>query len=197
MTMKLPSTIFNRQVLTVKTWWNRLAKREQTMVAGLLIGISALFFFSLVVSPLFDTKHRLEKSIAVKQQELQTIKSLQREYQLLQQHSGDMQQRLLQRSPNFTLFSFIEQQAARAGVKDQINYIKPGKTTSDTSLIESRVDMKLQQVTLEKLVNFLQGVESREHVVFIARISIQQYGKGEGYLNAVLQILTYTVQAEK
>ena len=195
--MKLPSTIFNRQVLTVKTWWNRLAKREQTMVAGLLIGISALFFFSLVVSPLFDTKHRLEKSIAVKQQELQTIKSLQREYQLLQQHSGDMQQRLLQRSPNFTLFSFIEQQAARAGVKDQINYIKPGKTTSDTSLIESRVDMKLQQVTLEKLVNFLQGVESRENVVFIARISIQQNGKGEGYLNAVLQLLTYTVKAQK
>ena len=195
--MKLPSTLFERQILTAKTKWSRLAKREQIMVAGLLIGICALFFFSLVVSPLLDTKHRLEKSIAVKQKELQTIKTLQQEYQLLQQHSGDVHQRLLARSPNFTLFSFIEQQAAQAGVKEQINYIKPGKTNSDTSLIESRVDMKLQQVTLEKLVNFLQGVESRENVVFIARISIQQNGKGEGYLNAVLQLLTYTVKAQK
>ena len=55
----------------------------------------------------------------------------------------------------------------------------------------SRVDMKLQRITLADLVNFLKGVESAKDVVFINRISIQEHGKDEGYLNTVIQIITF------
>jgi len=64
-------------------------------------------------------------------------------------------------------------------------------------LQESRVDMKLQQITLENLVNFLKDIESFTKVVSVSRISIQEYGKEEGYLNAVIQIVTFTQQEAK
>lgn len=168
-----------------------MAKREQLMVGSLIAGIAALLFFSLVFSPLLESRKRLQKSLLKKQVELQEIRTLQKEYQSLQHQSGDTLQRLTQRPENFTLFSFIEQQATLAEIKQKINYIRPSNVESDGPLHESRVDMKLQQITLENLVNFLKGVESPENVVYTSRISIQEHGKGENYLNAVIQIVTY------
>jgi len=194
--MKFPRPAFNIQPILEKTGWKRMAKREQLMVGSLIAGIAALLFFSLVFSPLLDSRKRLQKSVIKKQVELQEIRTLQKEYHSLQHQSGDTLQRLTQRPESFTLFSFIEQQATLAGIKQKIGYIKPSNVESDGPLHESRVDMKLQQITLENLVNFLKGVESPENVVYTSRISIQEHGKGEGYLNAVIQIVTYD-QGEK
>lgn len=179
------------QRLIDKTGWKRMARREKLMVGGLIIMATALLFFSLIVSPLFDSRQRLQKSIAQKQVELLKIRDLQKEYQLLQHTSGDIQKRLATRSANFTLFAFIEQQANAAGIKQQINYLKPSEVESTGPLRESRVDMKLQKITLKDLVKFLEGVESYEKVVSVNRISIQEHGKEQGYLNAVLQIVTF------
>ena len=189
--MNLPRPAFNIQLLLEKTGWKRMAKREQLMVGSLIAGIAALLFFSLVFSPLLESRKRLQKSLVKKQVELQEIRTLRKEYQSLQHQSGDTLQRLEQRPANFTLFSFIEQQATLANIKDKIGYIKPGNVESDGPLRESRVDMKLQQISLKNLVDFLKGVESPENVVYTSRISIQEHGKGEGYLNAVIQIVTY------
>ena len=179
------------QLLIDKTGWKRMARREKLMVGGLIIMATALLFFSLIVSPLFDSRQRLQKSLAQKQVELQKIRDLQNEYQILQHTSGDIQKRLATRSANFTLFAFIEQQANAAGIKQQINYLKPSEVESTGPLRESRVDMKLQKITLKDLVKFLKGVESYEKVVSVNRISIQEHGKEQGYLNAVLQIVTF------
>ncbi len=168
-----------------------MAKREQIMVGGLIAGVIALLFFTLVFSPMLESRQRLQKSVLKKQMQLQEIHALQKEYQSLQHQSGDIQQRLKKRSANFTLFSFIEKQASLAGIKQQIAYIKPSNVESVGPLLESRVDMKLQQITLKNLVAFLKGVESPDNVVSISRISIQEHGKGEGHLNAVIQIVTF------
>jgi general secretion pathway protein M len=183
---------FNLQPILEKTGWNRMAKREQIMVGSLITVLTGLLFFSLVFSPLLESRQRLQKSLLKKQVELQKIHELQNEYQSLQQQAGDTQQRLTKRPVGFTLFSFIEQQATAAGIRQHINYIKPSNVASDGPLHESRVDMKLQQITLENLVTFLQGVESPENVVSISRISVQEHGKGQGTLDSVIQIVTYT-----
>jgi len=148
-------------------------------------------------TPLLASRQRLQNSIAKKQTELQEIQQLEKEYQALQLHSGDIQERLKKRPPTFTLFSFVEKQATIAGIKEKINYIKPSTVEGDGPLQESRVDMKLQQITLENLVNFLKDIESFTKVVSVSRISIQEYGKEEGYLNAVIQIVTFTQQEAK
>ncbi|MCF8055899.1 MAG: type II secretion system protein M [Desulfocapsa sp.] len=189
----MSTTVFTKklQSLLDKSGWQRMAKREKLMVGGLIVMVTALLFFSLIVSPLLDSRQLLQKSLAQKQVELQKIRDLQKEYQVLQHTSGDIQERLKKRPEKFTLFAFIEQQATAAGIKQQINYLKPSEVESKGPLRESRVDMKLQKITLADLVKFLEGVESYEKVVSVSRISIQEYGKEEGYLNAVLQIVTF------
>ncbi|MBU1140069.1 MAG: type II secretion system protein M [Proteobacteria bacterium] len=179
------------QTLIDKTGWDRMAKREKIMICALVLFATALLIFHFIFSPILDSRQRLQKSLINKKVELQKIRTLQKEYQALQYQTGDIQERITNRPKTFTLFSFIEQQATAAKIKEQISYLKPSEVEGDGPLNESRVDMKLQRITLADLVNFLKGVESRNNAVFINRISIQEHGKDEGYVNAVIQIITF------
>lgn len=189
--MRLPPFSSIPQLLIAKTGWQRLAKREKLMVGGLSAVVFALLFFHFIFSPLLDSRSRLQNSLLKKQTELQEMHKLQKEYQLLQLKSGDIQDRIAKREKNFTLFSFIEQQATTAKIKEKIKYLKPSKVEGKGPLLESRVDMKLEEISLESLVRFLKGVESEKNAVFISRISIQEHGKEEGSLNAVIQVITF------
>lgn len=177
--------------LIEKTGWSRMARREKLLISALLVFAGCLLLFHFLFAPLLDSRQRLQKSLSNKRVELQEIRNLQKEYQSLQHQTGNIQERITKRPKTFTLFSFIEQQAAVAKIKEQISYLKPSEIEGDGPLNESRVDMKLQRINLADLVNFLKGLESPKDVVFINRISIQEHGKDEGYVNAVIQIITF------
>jgi len=185
------------QTLLEKFGWNRMAKREQIMVGGLAAIVIALFFFSFILSPVLDNRQKLQNSVIKKQAELQEIKKLQKQYRSLESQNGDIKKRLATRSKSFSLFSFIEQQATTSGIKPQIQYLKPSAVESDGPLKETRVDMKLEKISLADLVKFLQGVESKENVVSVSRISIQESGQDKGYVNAVILLATFRVREEQ
>lgn len=179
------------QALLEKSGWNRMAKREQLMLTGMIATVSALLLFHFLFSPLLDSRQRLQKSLIKKNIELQEIRDMQQEYQALRLQSGDIQERINKRAKDFTLFSYIEKQATVANVKKTIKYLKPSEVEKEGTLNESRVDMKLQRISTANLVGFLKGLESDKNVVFINRLSIQEHGKDQGYLNVVIQVITF------
>jgi general secretion pathway protein M len=190
-TMTLSSLPTLLQPLIEKIGWDRMLKREKLMLGGLILFTVSILLFHFLFSPLLESRKRLNNSIGIKKTDLLQIHDLQKEYQALQHQTGDIQERISKRPKDFTLFAFIELQAAKAKIKEQISYLKPSEIKGDSPLKESRVDMKLQRINLDDLVNFLKGLESPKDVVFINRISIQEHGKDEGYINAVIQIITF------
>jgi general secretion pathway protein M len=175
-----------------KSGLNKLDKREKkALTAGVLFLVCfALFHFAL--SPLLQARQQTAKVLIKKEEELKQIRLLQEEYRKLQHQAVDIQGRLQQRNPAFTLFSFVEERATKAQVKEKINSMTPSTSEGEGPFQESRVDLKLEQISLTQLVEFLQQVESQENVVMIKRISIQENSKEEGVLDAVMQIITFT-----
>ena len=194
--MKISLSSINCQPLLEKFGWNRMARREQIMVGGLAVLVVAMLVFQLIFSPLLNSRQRLQKSVEKKQHELQQIHELQKQYRDLENKNGDIRKRLNTRPKTFSLFSFIEQQANSSGIKEKIEYLKPSKVEGEGPLEESRVDMKLEKITLSKLVTFLKSAESTKNVVFVNRISIQEQGKNEGVISAVIQLVTFKVREE-
>lgn len=194
MKMSLPS--INCQSLLEKFGWYRMARREQIMVGGLAVFVVALLVFQLIFSPLLNSRQKLQKSVSKKQHEFQHIQELQKQFQDLANKNGDIRQRLNTRPKTFSLFSFIEQQANSSKIKEKIEYLKPSNIKGDGLLEEYRVDMKLEKITLSELVTFLKNAESTKNVVFVNRISIQEQGKNEGLISAVIQLVTFKVGEE-
>ncbi len=174
-----------------KSGFESLSIRERRVVFWGVVFLVGFTVLQLAILPFFDARSRLQVSIAKKTQDLNAIQKLQQEYQQLKNEEGTIQQRIAQRGAGFTLFTFLDQQAEQAKVKKQINYMKPSKAPGDANFDESMVEMKLQQVTLEAMVGFLRLVESQKNVVFIRRISLQESGNEPGYLDSILQIVTF------
>jgi general secretion pathway protein M len=170
----------------------QLAKREKYFIALAVIFIVLALLIQLVIGPFFEKKENLRNNLAVKQNNLQEMILLHQEYLALQQDSKILTRRLASRPNNFTLFSYLEKAAGDAGIKDNIKYMKPSASTPKGSFKESLVEMKLERITLGQMVGYLKLIEAPDKLVSIKRISIQSNTKETSYLDAILQVLTFT-----
>lgn len=179
------------ELLRTKSGFDKLEKREKIIV---LLGIAFIvLFFALQFGlfPYLDAKKKVENSITKRKDDLIQLQLLQQEHRGLKADEGGIKTQLQKRPSNFSLFSFLDNQATETEIKEFISYMKPSTSDGAGGLQESLVEMKLQRITLEKLVQYLQKIESPENVVSIRRVSIQESGKEKGLLEVVLQIVTF------
>ena len=170
----------------------QLAKREKYLIALAAVVIVFAVVIQFAVMPFFEKRERYKNNVTVKQENLQRMVALRQEYLLLQQDSDTLAQRLKSRPKNFTLFSFLEKAAGDAGVKNNIKSMKPSASTGKGPFKESLVEMKLERITLSQMVGYLKLIESPDNLVSIKRISIQSNKKETQFLDAILQVLTFT-----
>ncbi len=189
---------FNRQQLLKnirrKSGVESLDKRERRVLFAGILFVVCFLLFQFIVSPFLESRTKIETSIERKRSELVKIVKLQKEYEVLRSEAGGIKITLSQRAPDFTLFTFLDKQATASNVKNLIKYMKPSTSEENDNLNQSVVEMKLQRVTLKSLVTFLRLVESVDNVVSIRRISIQQSGREQGYLDVIMQIMTFELK---
>ena len=177
--MKIPALLKN------------LNKRERYGVMA-AAGVIALFLIAVfVVEPFFSRSANMKNSLQSKAQMLVEMQRLQSDYNALTQQAKISKSRFKRRQRGFTLYSFLDRLAGESGIKDRISSMKPTKTVQRGSPYKiSRVEMKLEAITLEQLTTYLYGVETSKNMVAIKKISISKKDKKQGLLTAILQVET-------
>jgi general secretion pathway protein M len=153
----------------------KLARREKYLVSAGVGFVLIFLLFQFVIFPFFESRRRMKSGLKAKETGLDEIMKLSAEYQTYQKSSQGIQQAL----------------ARRAEVKTHIKYMKPSRSSGTGPYKESTVEMKLEAVTLEQLAGYLYRIESPVNLVNIKRISINENKKEKGYLDAVMQVLTF------
>ena len=182
---------FDFTAIREKSGYDQLDSRQRILLLCAVIFLLLFLAFQLAVSPFLDARERLRNTVHKKQEDLQQIQKLRQEYLLVKKQEGGIKDRLAKRPPGFALFSFVDQQAEQAQVKGKILSMKPSLLEGDGLFRESLVELKLQEITLEELVGFLKLLESRDNVVSLRRISIQESGKEQAHLDVLMQIVTF------
>lgn len=171
--------------------WKKLNRREKHIIygAGCLLGL--LIIIQFVIAPFFESKNRMQRNLQTKKSELEEMRGLQAEYNALKEKLQLSEISLGKRDKGFTLFSFMDQLAGQAGIKDRISYMKPSNTLQKNSSYKiSRVEMKLDNITLEQLSTYLYGIETSANMVMVKKLSITKEEKNDGLINVVLQVET-------
>jgi general secretion pathway protein M len=180
--MKLPATL------------KKMNKRERyaIMLAAGVIGIFLIVTF--IVEPFLSKTDQLKKSLNDKAVILEQMRQLQSEYDILTQKAQVSKALFSRREKGFKLYPFLGQLASEAGIKDQVSYMKPSTKVQKNSPYKiSRVEMKLDAITLKQLMTYIYGVETSKNMVDIKRISISKKDKKQGLLTAVLQVETVEI----
>ena len=166
-----------------------LRKREKTAVAVGAYAVAALLVFQVIWFPLRARHERAARALAIEQESHTRLIALRGQYLKASSREDKVKKAVSARPAGFTLFSFLDDKAQRAGVKDNIAYMKPSTVDSDHDAFRlSRVEMRLGQVPLEQLVAFLYQAEKTEDGIRIPRAAIHRSKKTGGRLDAVLLV---------
>ena len=171
-----------------------LNKREKYAVYATSGLIAFFILIHVIISPISNKRERLTRTLQAKTKTLEEMRILQSEYGIIRERAGLSKKRFEARNKDFTLFSFLDRLADKSGIKNHISYMKPSTSAREKSGYKiSKVEMKLQSITLKQLTSYLHGVETSKNAVSIKRISIVKTGIKEEYVNAVLQIETVEI----
>ena len=169
----------------------KLAKREKYLVSFAACAIGMFLLLQFLIFPFFEERKRIQRGIRAREEGLEEIVRLRAEYQVYKKGFQGIKQILARREKGFTLFSFLEKTAGEAELKGHIKYMKPSSSQGTGPHKESMVEMKLEGITLNQLVGYLYRIESPENIISIKRISIKENKKESGYLDTILQVLTF------
>lgn len=184
--------------MTLLAKFNKLNRRERYVIMA-AIGVIGIFLIAqFIVEPIFSQTEKKRKNLRAKAVMLDQMQKYRAEYDELTQNADISDSRFRKRPKGFTLFSFMDRLAGEAGIKDRISYMKPSKKVQKNSPYKiSRVEMKLEAITLEQLTNYLYGVETSPNMVDIKKISIskkdKKKDKKQGLITAVLQAETVEI----
>jgi len=167
------------------------SKREKNI---LIFGITflVLFFgFQLGVAPVFEKRQTLKRILIEKQAALKEMVVLQQQFLAVSNNFDATTKDLANRKKDFSLFSFLDFQAQQSGVKENVTYMKPFTKKLDKSLYTlATVKVKLKEVYLKELVDFLYHIEASKNAVTISSLSLTKAGKEKVKLDAVIETET-------
>jgi len=169
----------------------KLKKREKYFLSAAIIIIAVFCVLQFIVFPFFEKKGRLERGCIAKEKVFNEISALSAEYKAYNKRSLKIRDIIEKRKKGFTLFSFLEKTAGDTAVKDHIKYMKPSELQSAGPYKETMVEIKLEGITLKQLVDYLYRVESSRNAICLKRISIKENKKETGYIDVVLQVVTF------
>lgn len=130
-------------------------KDKKTLIIGGSIA-AAILLYALVLSPFTGDLSRKRDLIPKKQRDLTEMKKLRDEYREIQKQLQQVQEAAARRGP---LLTEIENVTKRANLNSKIVSLKPQPGTQTGDFKESMVEIKLDNITLYDLVNYVYLLE--------------------------------------
>lgn len=163
-----------------------LNPREKKMVYGGAVA-AALILSYLILVPLLSKKARWENElIPAREKELVEMKLLAREVAQLKKQVRD----LPVPPPDFSLFSYLESSAGQAGVK--LDSLKPGPNLSEGGMEALTMDVRIREVMLAPLKEFLYALEiGGKHPLLVRKFHAKRSFKDINLLEVSFQVVFY------
>ncbi len=166
----------------------QLTRRERQAI---LAGAALLALFVLYQAGVRPAMHRLEtldRVIAEKKTSLAEVRSKSREYLALRDELGDLRQAIASRAEDSEFLSFLEQVQRECGLERSLSYVKPSTTALGDDYVETTVQMKLQQVSLAQITQFLLRLQAPEAMLGVKALRVLKSPEKPELLDAEVQL---------
>jgi len=125
-------------------YWNNLQSREQSILAGTITLLVLLMFYLLLIEPYIEQRDRLERSIAIQQEDLLWMREAAGQFK--QQPQAGVQKGRGGKS----LLSLVDQTTKKHKLNDKIKRIQPEG---------DRVRVQFEMVSFNKMTAWLAELE--------------------------------------
>lgn len=181
-----------RQLLTdAAAAFGRLTPRERGLVS-LAAGAVLILVIALTSLSVSRATSRREARIRSKSAQLEEVAKLTSGYRAAETQRQELERRLA--GNKVQLFSYLDELAKRQKIEIGGLSDKGTAPIPDTKVVESSVEVTFTRIALDKLLKFLQEVETTQGLVKVTRLQLRPRSD-EPVLDAWLVLTTYTLSA--
>jgi general secretion pathway protein M len=155
----------------VQTWFQRLTARERRLVVVAGSAFIVFILFSVLIS--FSTsaasyRRRTEEKMT----KLKEAQMLAASYGEAERSRKDLEQKLTG-GPKLSLITYVEEKGTAAGLSIPSMNPKPDVTIADGKIVESSVDVTIQDVSINRMVDFLSAVERGPGLIKVKSLRVE------------------------
>ncbi|MHC4460886.1 MAG: hypothetical protein ACYS6W_01130 [Planctomycetota bacterium] len=166
----------------------RLTRREKLLAIALAIFVGGLVLFTFAVKPTIERTETLHRVISEKQDELQKLRAGSSEYIFLCDSLDNLRAKVASQKKGFELLPFLESIIQEHDLATKVATMKQQELQLGPSHSETIVEVRLENLTLKQLVDFLRKVESSKVLARTKSLYIKKNLTNTEMLDSVVEI---------
>lgn len=153
---------------------DRLAPRERVLLGVAGITAVLLVLYAFVWDPLQQEREAAAQRIARSENNLAEIQRLRDAYFETLQRIEVNQAAIASTDERFNLFSYVQSTVRKAISADRISSMNPSTKEISASFVEERVEIKINQISLEALTDLIYRIEKGTTPLRFSRVQIKK-----------------------
>ena len=170
----------------------KISKREKNLIATALSAISLFLIYQFAINPFLKYAERIQDEIPQMKSDLLTARRITARYRELDREIRDIRQRLDQRTAEFNPHDFLSTLAQKGGILPNLEDIKLDVTIINENYQEDTATVRLKNVQLEKLANYLFEIENSGQLLTVKELSIKPDNENSLLLDVAFDVSTFT-----
>ncbi len=166
----------------------RLTHRELRLVIGSVVFVAAWALFVFGVKPALERIETLNRTIPEKQSELEQLNIKAGEYIVLYEGLKDLRTKIDLQEKTFELLPFVESLVQECGLTKNVVTMKQVVSQLETNYHETIVEIKMENLTLRQLIDFLWKIQSSKVLVRTQSLYIKKNLINTNLLDSTIEI---------
>ena len=166
----------------------QLTHRERWLAIGLAVFITSWGLFAFGINPAIERIETLNRIIPEKQTMLEELRKKSEQYLALRTGLDGLKKETASEEKVFEPLPFLESTIKEAGLAKKTVSIKQDVLQLDSSYSEVIVEVKLEDITLKQIVEFLLKIKSSNHSLRIKSLYARKNVANPNLLDTAIQI---------
>jgi type II secretory pathway component PulM len=176
-------------------FFQNLQLREKIFVVCAGVAVALFLLFMLVIGPVLDRSALLERQIHKAEQDVISLKALSREYQQYKDTLAHLE-KLISEGSDVALMTQLATLARKTGVDNNISSMTPSVNSSTAAYSEESVEVKMDNINLDKLVAYLYEIKQPKQFLKINRLNIKPHSNDRQQLNVSFRVSVFKLKKE-
>lgn len=169
----------------------KLSSREKKLVILSLCVVIFYFAYRFALNPVLEYAERIETELPKLRVDLMAAYRLRKEYLSLDDEIGGIRERIDERQHTFNPYDFLDTLARKEGLRVNLDKITSSTEEINEEYHEEIVTIRLKNVSLEKLVRYLYGIENSGQLLTVEKLSIEPDRRNSAYLDVEFEVSTF------
>lgn len=164
--------------------------RERQMLAALTVAFGLWLLYWAVAGVLFHPLQSSRRLVAARESALREMLILRSDYQRIQFQVAALE-KMIRSGQHGNVLSRLETMASQARIKDKITSMDPKSAPPNDLYKENVIEVRLANVNLKQLVDYLYRIENSGQLLKIKRLRIKVRSDNTKYLDVNFRVSSF------